>query len=70
MTTFHDALSGEKRKLNLRTRTPTPEVTQPYCERTGWGHIWKDWDCDDSKCINCGQTVLFVRAQRNLKKAR
>ena len=68
MTSFYDALSGEKRKLNLRQRTPSEDIPAAICEGSnGFWHDWKDRDDEQCKCSRCGVTVLFCRVQENIR---
>lgn len=70
MTTFYDALSGEKRQFNHRVRSPAPEPYYIICQghlRFEW-HRWADESDDQCKCSRCGVSVLFIRVVQNNRK--
>jgi hypothetical protein len=68
MTQFFDAFSGKKRELVLKRTTPKITLYPPFCEGRTFGHEWDNEDDDHCKCKDCGATVVFVQALRNLKK--
>lgn len=68
MPTFHDALSGEKRKLRINEKTFTPTPPKAWCDGAKWAHDWPDPEDEFCKCTKCGVTVLFVRALRNIDR--
>lgn len=68
MPTFFDALSGEKRKLNINRKTFTPTPTQVNCDGEKWMHDFPNYTDETCKCIKCGASLLYVRALRNIDK--
>ena len=68
--TFYDALSGEKRRLNIRERRQTPSVEEPWCQGSLkiFKHVFSNMENDFDKCMYCDMTIIRLRALNNLKK--